>query len=154
MAQGIAIYASGDLVAALILGQFSWLRLAGMMVVGGTIYALEVPHYFRWIDKTVTTEVPLHRALARTGLALLYFNPLWIARHLAFIALVSGRFGVIDWQLMRLGALSWAVNIPLAIVANYFIQVKLSLHWRFAASAVFSALMAIYYACSEVLFRG
>jgi hypothetical protein len=38
------------------------------------------------------------------------------------------------------------------LVANYVIQNKISLQWRFLASAIFSGLMAVYYALSELFF--
>ena len=152
MLHGVSIYAIGDTVAALLLGQFSAARLLGMMCVGATFYALEIPNYFKWIDRTVTTWPQKHPAIWRTGLALLYFNPLWISRHLFFIFLFSGRFAEIDVGLLRLGFASWLGNIPLSLLGNYLIQVKIPLRRRFAASAVFSSAMAVYYALSERLF--
>ncbi|HHQ49503.1 MAG TPA: hypothetical protein ENK19_11555 [Acidobacteria bacterium] len=151
--QGLLIYASGDTVAALILGQFSWRRLLGMMLVGATVYAVEIPAYFRWIDRrTEHMSRGLRLAAARTGLALLYFNPLWIARHLAFIAFFNAGLGAVRPTLLHTALLSWLVNIPLSIVGNAVIQVGLPLRWRFAGSATFSGLMAVYYALSGVWF--
>jgi len=49
--------------------------------------------------------------------------------------------------------LSFVANIPISFVANYLIQNKFKLPWRFMASAIFSALMAIYYAMSETIFK-
>jgi len=149
----MVIYAAGDTVAALILGQFGWLRLAGMMLVGATVYAVEIPAYFRWIDRR-TAEMPrgLRFALARTALAMLYFNPLWIARHLLFIAVFSANWPVIRPALLMTALLSWLVNIPISFAGNAVIQVVLPLRWRFAASATFSGLMAVYYALSGVWF--
>ncbi len=92
--------------------------------------------------------------MARTGLALLYFNPLWIARHLLFIALLTGNTSSIGWGLLRLGAISFAVNIPVAFTANFLIQNMVPLRWRFFSSAVFSSLMAVYYALSGTIFGG
>jgi len=148
---GLIAYAAGDGVAALVSGQFQWLRLAGMMVVGATLYAWEVPACFRWIDRRVpSTRAPVPRALGRTALATLYFNPLWISRHLLFVLLFSGRWEEIGWSLLRTGGLSWIANIPLSVIGNYIIQVKLPLRWRFIGSAIFSGLMAIFYAlCGE-----
>ncbi|MBU6122913.1 hypothetical protein [Hymenobacter siberiensis] len=45
--RGFLIYAAGDTAAALLLHQFSWLRLLGMALVGGLLYSTEVPAYFR-----------------------------------------------------------------------------------------------------------
>jgi len=150
--RGALIYAGGDLVASLILNQFSPARTLGMILIGGTIYALEIPRYFRWIDGKTATLSAFRRTLGRTGLALLYFNPLWIARHLAFIRLFSGR-ALLPGELLRLGLQSFLWNIPISFVANYLIQNRVPLRHRFMASALFSALMAIYYAVSEVIFK-
>ena len=126
--------------------------MLGIMAVGATFYAFEVPNYFRWIDKTVKVTSPLKTALAKTGLSLLYFNPLWISRHFLFILLASSRWSDIGWSLIKTGAVAWAFNIPLALIGNYIIQVKIPLKQRFFSSAIFSGIMAIYYALSEALF--
>jgi len=67
--------------------------------------------------------------------------------------LFSNQIGELSWSLIRIGSLSFLVNIPLSIIANYVIQNKIRLRWRFFSSAVFSALMAIYYALSVVFFK-
>ena len=148
--RGSVVYALGDSVAAWIAGDFSLSRLIGMGFVGGTVYAYEIPHYFRWIEQRVSTH--RHPQFSRTLLALLYFNPLWIARHLFFIKLFSGDWPGISSRLVRVGFESFLFNAPLAFAANYVIQNKLPLAWRFTGSAVFSGFMAIYYALSGVWF--
>ena len=146
------IYGSGDTIAALLLGEFQWTRLLGMMLLGGTLYAWEVPHWFRWIDRHSPKLQGWTAPLRRTALALLYFNPLWIARHLAFIALFSADWQALNLALLDIGLRAFVVNIPLALGANWFIQNHLSSPRRFIASALFSALMAIYYALSSTIF--
>ena len=91
--RGVLIYTAGDTAAALISGEFCWTRMVGVAAVGGTLYALEIPSYFAWIDRRVPEGGSLRSKLARAGLALLFFNPLWIARHLLLIKLFS-----LDWQ--------------------------------------------------------
>ena len=151
---GLFIYAAGDTIAALILGQFMWTRLAGMMCLGATVYALEIPTWFRWIDRhTKSKSHGLNRILIRTGLALLYFNPLWIARHLLFIAVFSAEWHALEPALLQTALFAWLVNIPLSITGNAIIQGVLPLRWRFIGSATFSALMAVYYAFSGVWFH-
>jgi hypothetical protein len=150
--RGILIYSSGDTIASLILDEFTPFRLLGMMVVGGLVYALEIPGYFRWIDRKTSKVEGFCGSLARTGLAVAYFNPLWIARHLLFIQIFSGNPEGIGWSLLRIGVISFAVNIPITLTANYLIQNRIPLKWRFMASATFSALMAVYYALSRALF--
>jgi hypothetical protein len=123
-----------------------------MMFVGATFYAFEIPNYFDWIVKKTESIKGLKATLTKTVLAVLYFNPLWIARHLLFIKLFSGQFEAIGVNLMEVAFWSFIVNIPISFVANYIIQNRFKLKWRFMGSALFSALMAIYYAMSETLF--
>ncbi|MCK4504081.1 MAG: hypothetical protein KAW14_00575 [Candidatus Aegiribacteria sp.] len=149
---GILIYSSGDTAASLVLSEFSIWRLLGMMFIGGTVYAFEIPNYFRWIDYRTGGLKGMQVSLLRTGLAFLYFNPLWIARHLLFIQVFSGNWGGISFNLLKLGLYSFLVNIPITFIANYAIQNRISLKWRFLANAVFSSLMVFYYALSKVLF--
>ncbi|GAB3288006.1 hypothetical protein [Hymenobacter tenuis] len=150
--RGFLIYAAGDTVAALLLHQFSWGRLLGMALVGGLLYSTEVPAYFRWLDRRVppSAHASWPTKLMRASLSLLYFNPLWIARHYVFLRLFSGHPEQITLGLLPLATRSFLVNIPVSLGANYFIQNKVSAEWRFVASAVFSGLMAVYYAVSAV----
>lgn len=151
--RGALIYSTGDLIAALLLGEFSIYRLLGMMLIGATLYAVEIPNYFSWIESKTQSILGIRKTLAKTGLAILYFNPIWIARHLLFIKLFSGNFNQINLNLLYIAGLSFVVNIPISFIANFIIQNKVHLDWRFMASAIFSALMAIYYASSEMLFN-
>ena len=153
MLRGGLIYTAGDTAAALLTGAFSPARTLGILLVGATVYAFEIPNYFRWIDRRVTGATGPGAAIRRTGLAMLYFNPLWIARHLLFIRLFSGQFNQIGWPLLHTGLTSFLVNIPISLTANYLIQNRVPLRWRFVASAAFSALMAVYYALSAVWFQ-
>ncbi|MDZ7723607.1 MAG: molybdopterin cofactor-binding domain-containing protein [candidate division KSB1 bacterium] len=151
---GLLIYAAGDTAASLMLNEFAWTRLIGMMAVGATVYALEIPAWFRWIDRRTAALSHGYRKIAlRTALALLYFNPLWIARHLFFITLFSSGWSALSWSIFRTALLSWLVNIPIAIIGNAVIQGLLPLRWRFTGSATFSALLALYYALSRVWFH-
>lgn len=151
--RGAVIYSAGDTIAALLLTEFSIYRLLGMILIGATIYAFEIPNYFSWIDKKTISYHGIKRTLAKTGLAIAYFNPLWIFRHLLFIKLFSGNFQQIDRNLLLIAFWSFLANIPISFIANYVIQNKVRLDWRFVASAIFSALMAIYYALSETIFQ-
>ena len=151
--RGALIYSSGDTVAALILNEFSIYRMIGIIIIGATFYAFEIPNYFSWIDRKLGNEKGNTKSLKRTVLALLYFNPLWIARHLFFINLFKGNLVSLNLSLVVIGIYSFILNIPISFIMNYLIQNKVKLKWRFTASAIFSALMAIYYALSEVLFR-
>jgi hypothetical protein len=150
--QGALVYGAGDVAAMLILGRFSWPRLVGIMLVGATVYALEIPNYFKWIEETARTSSQMKRAVIRTALALIYFNPLWISRHLLFLFVAEGRWWEVNASLLVIGLRAWLFGIPAALACNYIIQVKLPLRHRFLGSAVFSALMAVYYAFSKVMF--
>ena len=150
--KGALIYSIGDSIAAFMLHDFSLTRLLGMVFIGATFYAFEIPNYFNWIETKTKNLKGLTYVLSKTGLAIAYFNPLWIARHLFFIKLFSGEIENIQWNLLNIAFLSFAVNIPISFFANFIIQTKTKLHWRFVASATFSALMAIYYALSETIF--
>ncbi len=123
-----------------------------MMLVGATFYAFEIPNYFDWIVKKTLLLKGVKATLTKTILAIIYFNPLWIARHLLFIKLFSGQIQDINLGLLEIAFWSFLVNIPISFLANYIIQNRFKIKWRFIGSAIFSAIMAIYYALSETLF--
>lgn len=154
---GIFIYTTGDTIASLLLNQFSVTRLLGICLIGGLIYSFEIPNYFKWIDeRTKSTDSKpnsLKNSIIRTGLALLYFNPLWIARHLLFINFFSQHYENINFSLLIIASKSFLFNIPISFIANYIIQNVLPYKYRFTGSAVFSSIMAIYYAVSAVWFK-
>ncbi len=151
--RGALIYTAGDTTASLLIHEFCWTRLIGMIVLGATLYAFEIPNYFSWIVRKTNSLVGFKLTLSKTLLALLFFNPLWIARHLLFIKLFSGNYNQIGLTLLEIALWSFLANIPISLIANYIIQNKVRLNWRFLASAIFSALMAIYYAMSETIFN-
>jgi len=152
LVRGALIYGGGDTLAALLLGEFLWTRLIGMALVGGLLYATEIPVWFRWIDRRYPSRPGWCAQLQRTGLAVVWFNPLWIARHLAFIALFSADWPALDWGLLDIGLRAFVANVPVALLANWAIQNRLPYRRRFIGSALFSAAMAIYYALSRVIF--
>ena len=150
--RGGLIYTIGDTTAAFIADDFSWYRLLGILLIGCTVYAFEIPNYFKWIDAKIGKASGFIPSMKRTGLAILYFNPLWIARHLFFIKLFSSQMDTVNWSLLEISLKSFIINIPVSIIANYLIQNKVRLDWRFMASAIFSAIMAVYYAMSAIWF--
>lgn len=150
--RGSIIYAAGDSIAAVLSHEFDWLRLAGTLFIGATVYAFEIPNYFNWIDKKVSHSTNFTSKIIRASLAMLYFNPLWIARHILFIKLFMGQYDSISWGLLTIGTISFLVNIPLSLGANYIIQNKIALQNRFIASAIFSGVMAVYYSLSIIWF--
>ncbi len=151
--RGGLIYAIGDTIAAQIQGEFDWIRCLGILFIGATIYALEIPNYFKWIDEKVKNNGSFEASMLRASMAMLYFNPLWIARHIFFIKLISREYDQIGMNLLSIGLKSFLYNIPISLAANYLIQNKIPLKHRFLASAIFSGLMAIYYSLSATWFR-
>ena len=146
------IYGSGDLLASLIQGGFSPGRGLGMSLIGALLYAPEIHRYFAWIDRDGQPLTGYAQRWQRAALAWAWFNPLWIARHCLFIRCLSGRFDEIGWNLLAVGTTAFLLNMPVALLANYLIQNRLPLRWRVLGSASFSAIMAVYYAMSEVWF--
>lgn len=151
--RGALVYSAGDLIASLLLNEFLWSRFVGMLIVGATVYAFEIPNYFNWIEKRAKSIKGIKKTLIKTLYAILYFNPIWIARHLFFIKLFSSNFDGINSGILKIALWSFLLNIPISFIANYLIQNKVKLSGRFLVSAIFSGLMAIYYALSEVLFQ-
>ena len=149
---GGLIYLIGDTTAAIILGEFSLIRVLGVFVLGATWYAIEIPACYRWIDKKTEHLEGIKKSFFKTFWATAYFNPLWIARHLFFIELFSQDFHEINKNLLWIAWLSFIVNIPITVVANYLIQNKVNDDWRFIASSLFSAIMVVYYAMSTTIF--
>ena len=148
---GGGIYALGDTLAALITGEFQLYRLLGMLILGSTLYAIEIPAYFRWLDRR-HHHAGLGNAIKRMCMAAAFFNPLWIARHLLFIELFAGYWESISWGLLMIATYSFMYCLVVALPVNYLIQNCIPLTKRFFASSVFSALMAIYFSLSGVLF--
>lgn len=150
--KGLLVYGIGDSIAAIILGEFQFYRLLGIVLIGATVYAFEIPNYFNWIESKTVSFSGFRKSFYKTMLALLYFNPLWIFRHLIFIKLFSNDLNFSFKNILIISLYSFLVNIPISIFGNFIIQNKIKLNQRFLASAIFSALMAIYYALSETLF--
>lgn len=150
--RGMTVYAVGDTVAMMILGKFVVWRVLGMIVVGGVLYALEIPAYFAWIARTTAELTRWRGALARTALAWAYFNPLWIARHLVFVKIFSGASSDVSWALLATASYSFLGSIPISLAGNFIIQNRLPERHRFLGSAIFSGLTAVYYALSAVWF--
>jgi hypothetical protein len=148
---GGLIYCAGDSAATLITDNFSYLRMLGMLLLGASLYAIEIPAYFRWLNSYFNQSGYLN-ALKRMFMAAVFFNPLWIARHLVFIYLFSGQWQSISVQVLSTATLSFIYCLPIALPANYIIQNNISLSWRFIANCMFSAAMAIYFSMSETLF--
>ena len=163
---GLIIYPLGDLIAQLILGDVSFLRLFFVALLGRFIYAIEIPKWFGFLASlkkrnpvTIISqtfwekenEQPHLNWLGKTIGATVWFHPIWIARHMLVIELaniVSGKTDFIEFlpEALKLGTMSYIGQFPVAVVVNYIIICKLSEKTRFIWSSVFSGLLAIYYA--------
>ena len=163
---GLIIYPLGDLIAQLILGDVSILRLFFVALLGRFIYAIEIPKWFgflaTWKKQTATngfshifwekeSETPHLNWLGKTIGATIWFHPIWIARHMLVIELANiiiGKTSFIEFlpEALKLGTISYIGQFPIAVVVNYIIICKLNEETRFIWSSVFSGLLAIYYA--------
>lgn len=149
--RGALIYCIGDTIATLISGDFNITRMLGIALMGGTIYAFEIPNFLLWLnDKDLGSS--LKAKWTRTILFTLYFNPLWIARHVLLLELFSGNFERINWDLLSLGWDAFLYPLPIVIPANYIISNVIPYKWRFVGSTTFSGMMAIYYAVAPIIF--
>lgn len=149
--KGGLIFASGDAIASLIIDDFNFIRLIGMLLTGAFIYAFEIPNYFQWIENVTQRYSKTSKSVLKVILAVAYFNPVWIFRHMVILKLLSQE-GIqsINFQLLYVSLKSFFINLPFALPINFVIQNKIPLQYRFVASALFSAIMAIYYALSLV----
>lgn len=150
-ATGALLFAAGDSIGSLISGDFLYQRMLGMMVLGGSLYAWEIPAYFAHLQRRFNKPGYLN-AFQRTLAAGLFFNPLWIARHMLFIKLFSGQWQTISLDILGLATLSFIYGFPFSMLVNYLIQNVIYLRWRFLVSSIYSALTVIYFALSEQLF--
>lgn len=149
--KGALLFGLFDTIAALILGEFSWLRMLGMAAVGGSFYAIEIPSYFAWLEQRSSHMTPRRRAWFKSLMAVVYFNPLWIARHMCFIYLLNGQS--IDLSVLNTAWQSFVYGMPVSALFNYVIQNHITVRHRFLASSLFSGCMAIFYAVSAVYFK-
>lgn len=147
---GALIYAIGDSVASLIIGEFSWIRLLGMIIIGGTVYAFEIPNFFAWLEKRTANYTDTKKWIAKTNWATLYFSPLWVARHMIFIQILVGKWSDLSWNILIVAFWSFLFSLPVTYIGNYLIQNKISMKYRFIGSSIFSGIMAVYYALSDV----
>ncbi len=169
---GWILYPLSDGLAQLILGDISYLRILFVALLGRYVYAIEIPKWFGFLSVWHRTTIPtgLLRGfwvktgehyyfnwLSKTIGATLWFNPLWIARHMLVLELaniVSGKTNFFTFlpQALHLGTVSFIGQFPVAIIVNYIIICRLPDRSRFIWSSVFSGILAIYYAVGKVYF--
>lgn len=152
--RGLLIYPIGDGIAQLIIRDFNVIRFIILALVGCFLYAYEIGKWFTFIQNKFKN--PFLKAF----MSVVFFNPLWIARHFLFIELAINfkqflsfeEFSMLFQNLMLLATRSFFGGIIVSYVANYLIQNKIPLKNRFLVSAIYSALMGVYYALSKVFF--
>jgi hypothetical protein len=177
--EGLLVYGLGDLFAQIILGNPSIVRTIGVGFIGGTVYALEVPLWFRMIEGTFCHASDKIRACqmfkepnqenicyldykGRTLMAMSYFNPIWIARHMFFLSLLNAiSTGIaftspfrIFLHLIPVAAKSFLICIPITVIGNYVVQNRIQMKYRLIGSAVLSAICVFWFAISKVLLGG
>src|SRR5450759_3935051 len=86
-----------------------------LSVFWGPLYAIEIPRYFAWIERYFDNKSYWNR-VKRALLAEAFFNPLWIARHIALIKCFSGQYADLQWNLLNIGWASFIQIAPFAIV--------------------------------------
>ncbi len=145
-------FAVGDSIGALFSHEFLVTRLVGMFVLGASLYAWEIPTYFNYLARRFVQKTPIN-AIKRMLCSALFFNPLWIARHLLFIQFFTGQWQEVSFfSILSVATQSFIYCFPVSLMVNYFIQNRLALRWRFFASSIFSALTAIYFAILGMFF--
>jgi hypothetical protein len=177
--EGFLVYGLGDLVAQIILGRPSIIRTLGVGFIGGSVYALEVPLWFRLIEGTFCHASDKIRACqmftepnnenicyldykGRTLMAMSYFNPIWITRHMFFLSLLNAiSFGTlfsspfrVFLHLIPVASKSFLISIPITVIGNYIVQNRISMRFRLIASAILSAICVFWFALSKVLLGG
>ena len=179
MLEGFLVYGLGDLAAQIILGSPSIVRTIGIGLIGSSFYALEVPLWFRMIEGTFCHASNKIRACqmfkepnnenicyldykGRTLMAMSYFNPIWVARHMFFLSLLnaiskgyvfSSPFRVFI-NLIPVAAKSFVVCIPIIILGNYIVQNRIKMKYRLIGSAILSSICALWFAVSQAIFGG
>ena len=148
---GAVLFATGDSIGTLLTGDFMYQRMLGMLFLGGSLYAWEIPSYFYFLQHRFNQSGYLN-AIKRTLSAALFFNPLWIARHMLFIKVFAGKWMTISADILVLATQSFIYCFPASLLANYMILNVISYRWRFFYSSIYSALTVIYFALSEVIF--
>jgi hypothetical protein len=149
--RGALIYTIGDSTAALIVDEFSLLRLLAILFLGGVVYAFEIPNLLLWINDHYYADSFKNKFLGALIFSF-YFNPLWIARHLLIINLFQGNFDAISWDLLTIGFRSFIYSLPFVFPMNYMVTNVVRYNWRFTVSGIISGIMALYYALSESIF--
>lgn len=139
------LYPLADLLVQLSMHEFNAMRLVTIALAGGLVYRREIPTWFSQLDLAKLSGV------GRTIGSLIYFNPLWIARHMLFIKIATSSWaeitsGALVLIALLLGIKSFLLNLPLSLAGNYIIQTKLPVDVRYLGSIVLSGLLAVIYA--------
>jgi len=166
---GWLVYPLGDLIGQLIGGNLNIARIVAIALAGGIIYRREIPAWFAFlvrfkVSPSTARRFPFMRLilkddadglklnwLGRTLGATIYFNPLWMARHMMIIMLATHSWVTFNWaqalaDALVLGVKAYVCNLPMTLVGNYIIQERLPFKYRLAGSSLLSALVSIVYA--------
>ncbi|MBI1270751.1 hypothetical protein GC174_09990 [bacterium] len=178
---GWVLYPLGDLFGQIIMDDVNPVRYIAVMIAGGIIYRFEIPRWFHLLDSfrlssDTENRYPFFKKLVHeddTGLrfnwlgktlgAALYFNPLWIARHLFLIKVATLVGPDMHWYAgvdfvaiiiasLKSGTVSFFTNLPIALTGNYLIQERMNLRYRFVGSAALTTVLNAKYAIEFVIF--
>jgi len=159
------IYPFGDLAAQFILQEFNICRVLSLTFLAFAFYQWEIPKWFKFLDDVSISQGEINvisrflinedsklNWLGKTLGAMLYFNPLWIARHMFFISISKtncfglNSFNELILSSLTLGVKSFLVNLPVTLIGNFIVQAKLKLKYRFLGSVLLTSLLTICYA--------
>lgn len=142
---GVLTYPIGDSIGAIILNEFSIYRLLGVALLTLVFYSVEIPLFFGWIDRyTKRFKTKFSIISVRALLAVVYFNPLWIARQDVVIHLCLG--DPLSWNILSKATDTYFTSLLVAILGNILIQGFIHLKYRFLSSGIFSIVMNMIYA--------
>ena len=147
----VLVYPAGDAVAQSILGDINPYRSLALLIAAALFYSIEIPKWFGMLEKYCPNR------FGKTVGAVLYFNPLWIARHMLVIKFGESYFNhsILLKEIplcLMLGLKSFLANIPISIIGNYIVQVKVPFQYRFLGSVILTGIFAIVYAFAYKFF--
>lgn len=143
-----------DVISSMFNGDFLIYRSLGIALIGATLYAIEIPNFYHWLEGFTNSNFSgfTAKALKAVGVTL-FFNPLWIYRHFIFMKIFSLEFNGMGYDLVVAASKSFLASIMVALIGNYIVQNKINLKWRFVASSVLSVLLVVFYAISKKWFQ-
>lgn len=165
----ILLYPISTFIGQWISNDFHYGSLLTLTLAAVLFYQWEIPMFFKAVEeyrasdklysklKLFFNEEKAINPIGKTAAATLYFNPLWISRHMIFITLGAVPLASINWielidTSIRKGSMSFLVTMPVVLIGNYIVQNKISLEKRFLGNAVLSGILVLAYAIGYKFF--